>query len=201
MTYNPFWIEPTATGLRAYFMPEDEVDCTSTRPTSAEPFALFVHADMSRKYDACRRRRRACVRPPSRKASSILLQLAQHRVVPGMAVGFEKATGAAGGRPEATGEMFAQVKAEKRIRRATSGGQARRTRTCRRRGGTARNLSISNLSQLHDWARRISEISKYQVAGVYGGILSLGYNTELADKRKRVPRCWKDLSTRVSRAR
>jgi len=24
MTYNPFWIEPTATGLRAYFMPEDE---------------------------------------------------------------------------------------------------------------------------------------------------------------------------------
>ena len=24
MTYNPFWIERTATGLRAYFMPEDE---------------------------------------------------------------------------------------------------------------------------------------------------------------------------------
>ena len=24
MTYNPFWIEPTASGLRAYFMPEDE---------------------------------------------------------------------------------------------------------------------------------------------------------------------------------
>jgi len=24
MTYNPFWIEPTNTGLRAYFMPEDE---------------------------------------------------------------------------------------------------------------------------------------------------------------------------------
>jgi hypothetical protein len=24
MTYNPFWIEPTSTGLRAYFMPEDE---------------------------------------------------------------------------------------------------------------------------------------------------------------------------------
>lgn len=23
-TYNPFWIEPTAAGLRAYFMPEDE---------------------------------------------------------------------------------------------------------------------------------------------------------------------------------
>ena len=24
MTQNPFWVEPTATGLRAYFMPEDE---------------------------------------------------------------------------------------------------------------------------------------------------------------------------------
>ncbi len=24
MTYNPFWIEPTTSGLRAYFMPEDE---------------------------------------------------------------------------------------------------------------------------------------------------------------------------------
>jgi len=24
MTYNPFWVEATATGLRAYFMPEDE---------------------------------------------------------------------------------------------------------------------------------------------------------------------------------
>jgi hypothetical protein len=24
MTQNPFWIEPTAKGLRAYFMPEDE---------------------------------------------------------------------------------------------------------------------------------------------------------------------------------
>jgi hypothetical protein len=24
MTYNPFWIEATSNGLRAYFMPEDE---------------------------------------------------------------------------------------------------------------------------------------------------------------------------------
>jgi hypothetical protein len=24
MTHNPAWIEPTATGLRAYFMPEDD---------------------------------------------------------------------------------------------------------------------------------------------------------------------------------
>ncbi len=25
MTQNPVWLEPTATGLRAYFMPEDDV--------------------------------------------------------------------------------------------------------------------------------------------------------------------------------
>ena len=24
MTQNPFWVEPTGAGLRAYFMPEDE---------------------------------------------------------------------------------------------------------------------------------------------------------------------------------
>ena len=24
MTHNPVWLEPTATGLRGYFMPEDE---------------------------------------------------------------------------------------------------------------------------------------------------------------------------------
>ena len=24
MTHNPVWIEPTATGLRGYFMPEDD---------------------------------------------------------------------------------------------------------------------------------------------------------------------------------
>jgi hypothetical protein len=24
MTQNPFWVEPTSTGLRAYFMPEEK---------------------------------------------------------------------------------------------------------------------------------------------------------------------------------
>ena len=36
MTYNPFWIEPTAGGLCAYFMPEDEKSTlSSARPTSS----------------------------------------------------------------------------------------------------------------------------------------------------------------------
>jgi iron(III) transport system substrate-binding protein len=35
---------------------------------------------------------------------------------------------------------------------------------------------------------------------VYGGILALGYNTEIGDKKKLpVPKCWKDLATRRSK--
>ena len=114
----------------------------------------------------------------------------------GMAVGFEKATGVkVAVVQKATGEMLAQVKAEKANPKgdvwwagpADSYLQAAED-------GLLETHRSPNLPQLHDWARRISEISKYQVAGVYGGILSLGYNTELQDKRKLpVPRCWKDL--------
>jgi len=114
----------------------------------------------------------------------------------GMAVGFEKATGVkVAVVQKATGEMLAQVKAEKANPKgdiwwagpADSYLQAADE-------GLLETYQSPNLSQLHDWARRISEISKYQVAGVYGGILSLGYNTELQEKRKLpVPRCWKDL--------
>src|SRR5438093_190509 len=55
-----------------------------------------------------------------------------------------------------------------------------------------------NLDQLYDWAKREAEVSKYRVAGVYGGILALGYNTEIIDKKKLpVPQCWKDLTNPV----
>ena len=51
-----------------------------------------------------------------------------------------------------------------------------------------------NVAQLYAWAQRITEISKNRVTGVYGGILALGYNTELMAKKKLpVPKCWKDL--------
>jgi iron(III) transport system substrate-binding protein len=114
----------------------------------------------------------------------------------GMAVGFEKATGIkVAVVQKATGEMLAQVKAEKANPKgdiwwagpADSYLQAAEE-------GLLEPYQSPNLAQLHDWARRISEISKFQVAGVYGGILSLGYNTELQEKRKLpVPRCWMDL--------
>ena len=114
----------------------------------------------------------------------------------GMAVGFEKATGIrVAVVQKATGEMLAQVKAEKANPKgdlwwagpADSYLQAAEE-------GLLETYPSPNLAQLHGWAQRISEISKFQVAGVYGGILSLGYNTELQEKRKLpVPRCWKDL--------
>jgi len=73
-------------------------------------------------------------------------------------------------------------------------------------GGTRRRLPAGseeglletyrspNVAQLYDWAQRISEVSKDRVAGVYGGIIAIGYNTELVAKKKLpVPKCWKDL--------
>ena len=96
---------------------------------------------------------------------------------------------------KATGEMLAQIKAEARESegrhlvgrpggRVSAGG----------RGRPSRHLPFAQPRSLHDWAQRISEVSKDRVSGVYGGILSLGYNTELMDKRKLpVPKCWKDL--------
>jgi iron(III) transport system substrate-binding protein len=114
----------------------------------------------------------------------------------GMAVGFEKSTGVkVAVVQKATGEMLAQVKAEKANPRGDiwwAGAADSYLQAAEE--GLLETYQSPNLAQLHDWARRISDISKYQVAGVYGGILSLGYNTELQEKRKLpVPRCWKDL--------
>ena len=114
----------------------------------------------------------------------------------GMAVGFEKATGTkVAVVQKATGEMLAQVKAERANPRgdvwwagpADSYLQAAEE-------GLLEPYRSPNLAQLHDWAQRISATSNYQVSGVYGGILALGYNTEVMAKRRLpVPKCWKDL--------
>jgi iron(III) transport system substrate-binding protein len=50
--------------------------------------------------------------------------------------------------------------------------------------GLLETYQSPNVSQLQDWARRISEVSRNRVSGVYGGILALGYNTELQAKKK-----------------
>ena len=114
----------------------------------------------------------------------------------GMAVGFEKATGIkVAVVQKATGEMLAQVKAE----RANPKGDvwwagAADNYLQAAEDGLLEEYRSPNVSQLYDWAQRISDISKNRVAGVYGGILGLGYNTEIGEKKKLpVPKCWKDL--------
>jgi len=118
----------------------------------------------------------------------------------GMANGFEKATGTkVAVIQKATGEMLAQVKAERANPKgdvwwagpADSYLQAAEE-------GLLETYRSPNLPQLHEWAQRVSTVSKDQVSGVYGGILALGYNTELIEKRKLpAPKCWKDLTKPV----
>jgi iron(III) transport system substrate-binding protein len=114
----------------------------------------------------------------------------------GMAVGFEKASGThVAVVQKATGEILAQVKAERANPKgdvwwagpADSYLQAAQE-------GLLDVYRSPNLAQLFDWAQRISTVSDYRVSGVYGGILSLGYNTELLARRNLPPpKCWKDL--------
>ncbi len=93
----------------------------------------------------------------------------------GMAVGFEKASGIKVlVVQKATGEMLAQVKAERANPKgdiwwagpADSYLQAADD-------GLLETYRSPNVTQLYDWAQRISDLSKNQVAGVYGGILAL----------------------------
>ena len=113
-----------------------------------------------------------------------------------MAVGFEKATQIkVSVTQKATGELFAQVKAEGANPKGdiwwAGPGDAFLQAA---EEGLLETYKSPHLSQLQDWAQREAELSKYRVVGVYGGILALGYNTELFEKKKLpVPKCWKDL--------
>ena len=115
----------------------------------------------------------------------------------GMAVGFEKATGTkVAVVQKATGEMLAQIKAEKANPKGDiwwAGAADNYLQAAEE--GLLEEYRSPNVGQLYDWAQRITDVSKNHVAGVYGGILSLGYNTEIGDKKKLpVPKCWKDLT-------
>lgn len=113
-----------------------------------------------------------------------------------MAIGFEKKSGVkVSVTQKATGELFAQVKAEASNPKGdiwwAGPGDAFLQAS---EEGLLETYRSPNIEQLQDWARREAEVSGYRVAGVYGGILALGYNTEVFDKKKLpVPKCWKDL--------
>ena len=115
----------------------------------------------------------------------------------GMAIGFEKASGIkVSVTQKATGELFAQIKAEANSPKGdiwwAGPGDAFLQAAAE---GLLETYKSPNLDQLHDWARREAEVSNYRVAGVYGGILALGYNTEVFERRKLpVPNCWADLA-------
>ena len=115
----------------------------------------------------------------------------------GMAIGFEKATGTrVAVVQKATGEMFAQVKAEAANPKGDiwwAGAADAYLQAAEE--GLLDEYRSPNVGQLYDWAQRITELSKGRVSGVYGGIIALGYNTEvMARKKLPIPKCWKDLA-------
>ena len=118
----------------------------------------------------------------------------------GMATGFEKLAGVkVSVTQKATGELFAQIKSEAANPKGdiwwAGPGDAFLQAA---EEGLLETYRSPNLDQLYDWARHEAELSKYRVAGVYGGILALGYNTEVfARKKLPVPRCWRDLTDPV----
>ena len=118
----------------------------------------------------------------------------------GMAIGFEKASGIqVSVIQKPTGEMFAQIKAERANPKGDVwwAGPADSYLQAADDGLLEEYRSV-NLVELHDWARQITKASAGRVAGVYGGILALGYNSEIGDKKKLpVPKCWRDLVNAV----
>ena len=113
------------------------------------------------------------------------------------AVEFEKETGIKVSMTlKGSGESFAQISAEKANPKLDVwfGGtgdphlQAAEL-------GLLEEYRSSALAQLHPWAQRQAEQSKYRTVGIYLGVLGIGYNTELLAKKKLgAPACWRDLT-------
>jgi iron(III) transport system substrate-binding protein len=114
----------------------------------------------------------------------------------GMAVGFEKATGTkVAVIQKATGEMLAQIKSERENPKGDvwwAGPGDSYLQAAEE--GLLDEYRSPNVAQLYPWAQRITDISRNRVSGVYGGIIAIGYNTEIMAKKKLpIPACWKDL--------
>jgi iron(III) transport system substrate-binding protein len=51
------------------------------------------------------------------------------------------------------------------------------------------------LPQLHDWAVRQAEQSRWHTVALHAGVLGIAYNSDLlAKKKQRAPECWRDLA-------
>jgi iron(III) transport system substrate-binding protein len=109
---------------------------------------------------------------------------------------FEKATGTKVLMiRKSTGETYATIKAEASNPRGDIwwGGPGDAHLQAAEEGLTEEYKSAM-LPQLHDWAVRHAEQSKFRTAGTYLGALGLGVNTEVL-KRRNIPepKCWADL--------
>jgi iron(III) transport system substrate-binding protein len=109
---------------------------------------------------------------------------------------FERATGVKVSMVrKSTGETYAQIKAEASNPRADVwwGGPGDPHLQAAEEGLLDEYRSPV-LSELHDWAVRHAEQSKWRTAGIYLGALGIGYNTKvLASRGIPEPKCWADL--------
>ena len=109
---------------------------------------------------------------------------------------FEKATGAKATMVrKSTGETLAQIRAEASNPRADVwwGGPGDSHIQAAEEGLTVEYKS-PKLPELHDWAQRHAEQSKFRTNGIYLGALGVGYNTEVLKKKGiAAPKCWADL--------
>jgi iron(III) transport system substrate-binding protein len=96
---------------------------------------------------------------------------------------------------KSAGEFYAQIKAESANPRGDIwwGGTGDPHLQAAEEGLTEPYKSPM-LAQLHEWAVRQAEESKYRTVGIYAGALGYTYNTELLKKKNVAePKCWADL--------
>lgn len=109
---------------------------------------------------------------------------------------FEKATGIKVAMVrKSTGEVYAQVKAEAGNPRGDVwwGGPGEPHLQAGEEG-LLEEYRSPKLAELHDWAKRHAEQSKFRTSGIYLGALGVGFNTEVLKKRGLPePKCWSDL--------
>jgi iron(III) transport system substrate-binding protein len=94
-----------------------------------------------------------------------------------------------------TGEIYAQIRAEAASPRGDVwwGGPGDPHMQAADEG-LLEEYRSPRLAELHPWAVRLAELSKFRTAGIYLGALGIGYNTEVL-KKKNIPepKCWADL--------
>jgi iron(III) transport system substrate-binding protein len=114
-----------------------------------------------------------------------------------MATAFERETGIRVNMTrKSSGETYAQVKAERQNPRGDVwwGGTGDPHLQGAEEGLLAEYRSPM-LRELHDWAVRQAEISKYRTVGIYSGALGFSFNTRtLAQRGLPEPKCWRDLA-------